>query len=137
MHPARPVPIRYQTEEKIRHLLAWAAGWSGGSRGESLWSYSLGLGGSHALLSGWLKNPRLLAALTPQERDLLSEARRRSGRRAVRHADDGAPPVTAAAVRYVAGNSAPPTDGPRCASTEGTHHEPPRRQRHPHHRARA
>lgn len=73
-----PVPVRYDREEKIRHLLQWASGWSDGDRGESLWSYSLKLGGSHALLNGWLKNPKILSVLTHEERKLLSEARSRS-----------------------------------------------------------
>lgn len=72
------MPVRYESEEKIDHLLKWAAGWSEGAHGESLWSYSLKIGGSHALLNGWLKNPKLLSALTQEERSLLSEARRRS-----------------------------------------------------------
>lgn len=73
-----PVPVRYNNEEKIGHLLKWATGWSGDSIGESLWSYSLKLGSSHALLNGWLKNPKILSALTQEERNMLSEARRRS-----------------------------------------------------------
>ncbi|MPY37815.1 hypothetical protein FNH09_43385 [Streptomyces adustus] len=72
------MPVRYDSEEKVGHLLKWAAGWGDDSPGESLWSYSLRLGGSHALLNGWLKNPRILAALTQEERSMLSEARRRS-----------------------------------------------------------
>lgn len=73
-----PVPVRYRSEEKIGHLLRWAAGWSDASTGESLWSYSLKLGGSHALLNGWLKNPKILSALTQEERNMLSMARHRS-----------------------------------------------------------
>ncbi|MET9124049.1 MULTISPECIES: hypothetical protein [unclassified Streptomyces] len=74
-----PVPVRYDREEKVRHLLRWASAWSDGRRGESLWSYSLKLGGSHALLNGWLKNTELLSSLTHEERTLLGEARSRSG----------------------------------------------------------
>ncbi|MER5600852.1 hypothetical protein [Streptomyces sp. NPDC002265] len=72
------MPVRYRSEEKVRHLLKWAAGWGDESPGESLWSYSLRLGGSHALLNGWLKNPKLLSTLTQEERHILSEARRRA-----------------------------------------------------------
>jgi hypothetical protein len=84
MPPVYPGPVRYQSEEKIAHLRRWAAGWSNGARGESLWSYSLRLGGSHALLNGWLKNPKLLAALTQDDRNMLREARHRSRQRAIR-----------------------------------------------------
>ncbi|MFJ6838663.1 hypothetical protein [Streptomyces sp. NPDC091209] len=73
-----PMPVRYKSEEKVGHLLKWAAGWGDEFPGESLWSYSLRLGGSHALLNGWLKNPKLLSALTQEERNMLSEARRRA-----------------------------------------------------------
>ncbi|MFF5408441.1 hypothetical protein ACFY8K_37020 [Streptomyces misionensis] len=75
--------FRYNHEEKIRHLLSWAAGWSGGTRGESAWSYSLKLGSSHALLNGWMKNLKLISSLTQEERDLVNEARIKSnlGRR--------------------------------------------------------
>ncbi|MCL7430322.1 hypothetical protein [Streptomyces sp. YS415] len=69
---------RFSPEEKKYHLLRWASGWSGGERGESMWSYALRLGGSHALLNGWAKNPNLLQALTPEERRMLETARRRA-----------------------------------------------------------
>lgn len=75
-----PIPVRYNSEEKVRHLLEWAAGWGRESTGESLWAYSLKLGGSHALLNGWLKNPKLLSALTQEERNTLNEACRRARR---------------------------------------------------------
>lgn len=70
--------FRYSHEEKIRHLLNWALGWSGGTRGESAWSYSLKLGGSHALLNGWMKNLKITSSLTQEERDMVNEARIKS-----------------------------------------------------------
>lgn len=69
---------RFSSEEKIQHLLLWASGWDGGMRGESMWSYALRLGGSHALLNGWAKNPKLLQALTTDERRMLETARERA-----------------------------------------------------------
>ncbi|MFG2794336.1 hypothetical protein [Streptomyces sp. NPDC048419] len=72
--------VRYSREDKIQHVLQWAAGWKGNSRGESMWSYSLMLGGSHALLNGWLKDPAIVAALTREEKNLVEEAREKSSR---------------------------------------------------------
>lgn len=70
--------IRYSQAQKIAHLLKWAAGWRGDLRGESAWSYSLRLGGSHALLNGWMNNAKLTSNLTPEERDLINAARQAS-----------------------------------------------------------
>ncbi|MGX1027522.1 hypothetical protein RKD38_002203 [Streptomyces ambofaciens] len=69
---------RYSSTEKIAHLLRWAAGWKGDTRGESAWSYSLRLGRSHALLNGWMNDPKLMSTLNPAERELIHSARRAS-----------------------------------------------------------
>ncbi|MEU2227911.1 hypothetical protein [Streptomyces sp. NPDC018347] len=71
----------YSHAEKVSHLLRWAAGWNGDTAGESMWSYSLGLGGSHALLNGWFRNSRIRQSLTAEERRLLEMALSRSTRR--------------------------------------------------------
>lgn len=71
---------RYSQAQKIAHLLKWAAGWQGNRRGESAWSYSLRLGGSHALLNGWMNNAKLTSTLTQEERDLIHMARKASKR---------------------------------------------------------
>ncbi|CAL9639659.1 hypothetical protein SUDANB140_06312 [Streptomyces sp. enrichment culture] len=70
--------MHYSHTQKIAHLLRWAAGWQGDLRGESAWSYSLRLGGSHALLNGWMNNPKLMSTLTQPERNLVHAARRAS-----------------------------------------------------------
>ena len=46
-----------------------------------MWAYSLSLGGSHALLNDWVNNERLMNLLTPEERNVIDEARRRATRR--------------------------------------------------------
>jgi hypothetical protein len=70
--------IRYSNQEKISHLLQWAAGWSDGSKGESAWSYSMKLGGSHSLLNGWINNAKLMSTLTRKEMSLINKAREAS-----------------------------------------------------------
>lgn len=70
--------IRYSREQKISHLLKWAAGWNGEAKGESAWSYSLRIGGSHALLNGWINNSKLTSTLTQKEIDLINKAREAS-----------------------------------------------------------
>jgi|tagenome__1003787_1003787.scaffolds.fasta_scaffold19032045_1 hypothetical protein len=67
---------KFSPEEKVHHLLTWAAEWNGGRTGRSMWSYSLSLGGSHALLNGWVKNRKLMARLTPEQQSLVGAARR-------------------------------------------------------------
>jgi hypothetical protein len=69
---------RFSLEQKVGHLLQWTAGWSGEEGGESMWSYSLRLGGSHALLNGWAKDRKVMNALTSEEQIRLALARRRS-----------------------------------------------------------
>ncbi|GGQ79372.1 hypothetical protein GCM10010216_46590 [Streptomyces flaveolus] len=71
-------PPRYSHQQKVAHLLRWAASWSDTRTGESMWSYSLGLGGSHALLNGWYKNEKVRNSLTMEERALLETALQRS-----------------------------------------------------------
>lgn len=96
-------PPRYDHQQKVAHLLRWAAGWAGTRTGESMWSYSLRLGSSHALLNGWYKNEKVRNALSSEERALLETAlvrsaharsgrRDMSGRRTVRvHAEPRVP----------------------------------------------
>jgi len=72
---------RFTTEQRIGHLLGWANEWNGTTRGRSMWAYSLSLGGSHALLNDWVNNERLMNRLTPEERSVVEEARRRATRR--------------------------------------------------------
>ncbi|MEV5810441.1 hypothetical protein [Streptomyces parvulus] len=69
---------RYSSTEKIAHLLQWAAEWKGDTRGESAWSYSLRLGGSHALLNGWMNDAKLMSALGPAQQELIQSARQAS-----------------------------------------------------------
>lgn len=69
---------RYRREEKIFHLLRWAAEWNGDLKGASAWSYSLKLGGSHALLNGWMKNHKIMSTLTRQEKEMVDRAREAS-----------------------------------------------------------
>lgn len=64
----------FTTEQKAWHLLNWAIEWDGNGQGRSMWSYSLGLGGSHALLNGWRKNGKILGLLTPEEKSLIAMA---------------------------------------------------------------
>lgn len=48
-----------------------------------MWSYSLSLGASHALLNDSLKNAKIMNLLTPDERNLIDAARKlavKSGR---------------------------------------------------------
>ncbi|MGW0581455.1 hypothetical protein ACWD25_37185 [Streptomyces sp. NPDC002920] len=71
---------RYSLEQKIYHLLQWAAGWHSESAGESMWSYSQRLGGSHALLNGWMKNAKVMSSLTAKESNYLNVALTRSTR---------------------------------------------------------
>ena len=54
--------------EKINHLVNWANTWVNHGRGESMWAYSLRLGGSHALLNGWAGNPRLPTTRTTSKK---------------------------------------------------------------------
>ncbi|MBO7934617.1 MULTISPECIES: hypothetical protein [Streptomyces] len=72
--------VRYDREQKRFHLLQWAAGWNGDATGESLWSYSLRLGGSHALLNGWVKNAGIRNILTVEENRSLEAALAKSMR---------------------------------------------------------
>ncbi|WP_331728676.1 hypothetical protein [Streptomyces sp. NBC_01176] len=72
------ISARFSREEKIHHLVNWSTTWVNHGRGESMWAYSLRLGGSHALLNGWAGNPRLLKLLTAEERRRLEMARARS-----------------------------------------------------------
>ncbi|MFF2210633.1 hypothetical protein [Streptomyces antibioticus] len=72
--------VRYDREQKRFHLLRWAAGWHGDSTGESLWSYSLRLGGSHALLNGWVKNAGIRNILTVEENRSVDAALAKSMR---------------------------------------------------------
>jgi hypothetical protein len=74
------ISARFSREEQIHHLVTWASVWIDSGRGESMWAYSLRLGGSHALLNGWAGNPRLLKLLTAEERRRLEVARERSAR---------------------------------------------------------
>ncbi|MGW2278229.1 hypothetical protein [Streptomyces sp. NPDC001770] len=72
---------RYSHQQKVAHLLRWAAGWAADTcTGESMWSYSLKLGSSHALLNGWCKNEKLRSSLTVEEGILLETALARSAR---------------------------------------------------------
>ena len=64
--------------QKVDHILRWAAEWDGSRTGRSMWSYSLSLGGSHAVLNDWMKNEKLMGLLTPGERNLVRAARERA-----------------------------------------------------------
>ncbi|MER6852979.1 hypothetical protein AB0A81_23830 [Streptomyces flaveolus] len=66
---------RISFEEKVVHLLAWAAEWHENGQGRSMWAYSLSIGGSHALLNGWMKSERLINMLTQEEKGLIETAR--------------------------------------------------------------
>ena len=70
--------MRFTPEQRIDHLLRWAAEWNGTRRGRSMWAYSLSLGGSHALLNDWVNNERLMDLLTSEERRSVHEARERA-----------------------------------------------------------
>ncbi|MFF5860833.1 hypothetical protein ACFY8B_35450 [Streptomyces sp. NPDC012751] len=74
------ITARFSHEERIHHLVTWASAWVDRGQGESMWAYSLRLGGSHALLNGWAGNPRLLGLLSAEERRRLEVARERSAR---------------------------------------------------------
>lgn len=70
---------RFSHQQKVSHLLRWAAGWAADTcTGESMWSYSLKLGSSHALLNGWCKNEKLRSSLTVEECVVLETALARS-----------------------------------------------------------
>jgi hypothetical protein len=71
---------KFTTEQKLQHLVTWAAEWKGERNGRSMWAYSLSLGGSHALMNDWVKNEKLLRLLTQEERSLLRAARERAAR---------------------------------------------------------
>lgn len=66
---------RISFKEKVDHLLAWAAEWHENEQGRSMWAYSLSIGGSHALLNGWMKSERLMSILTQEEKGLIEAAR--------------------------------------------------------------
>jgi hypothetical protein len=70
--------MRLTLEEKMDHLLTWAAEWHESERGRSMWAYSLSIGGSHALLNGWMKNEKLMSMLTQEEKGLIKAARSRA-----------------------------------------------------------
>lgn len=72
------MPVAFTTEQKIRHLLKWASEWNDGAHGKSMWLYSLNLGGSHALMNGWLKSEKVTNSLSVEEKRLLDAARKRA-----------------------------------------------------------
>jgi hypothetical protein len=71
---------KFTSEQKIQHLVTWAAEWHGERKGRSMWAYSLSLGGSHALMNDWVKNEKLLRLLTHEEKSLIRAARERAAR---------------------------------------------------------
>lgn len=72
--------VKFTLEQKREHLLNWVSQWRANGEGRSMWSYSLSLGGSHALLNGWSKSEIVLSLLTPEERDSLNETLRQAAR---------------------------------------------------------